>query len=85
MVTRAAIGLLNIAPLGAAFTCVASEMRVAMTAMVVVLHVAVAISLLWLSNGGPTGLYGWAIGLFALQLVAVFASATWATRMVLWQ
>jgi len=47
--------------------------------------VTVAISLLWLSNGGPTGLYGWAIGLFALQLVAVFASATWATRMVLWQ
>jgi hypothetical protein len=47
--------------------------------------VTVAISLLWLSNGGPAGLYGWTIGLFALQLVAVFASATWATRMVLWQ
>ena len=47
--------------------------------------VTVAISLMWLSNGGPIGLYGWAIGLFAVQLVAVFASAAWATRMVLWQ
>ena len=47
--------------------------------------VTVAISLLWLSSGSPTGLYGWAIGLFAVQLVAVFASAAWATRMVLWQ
>ena len=44
-----------------------------------------AISLLWLINGGPGDLYGWAIGLFAAQLVAVFASAAWATRMVLWQ
>jgi len=27
----------------------------------------------------------WTIGLFAVQLAAVFASAAWATRMVLWQ
>ena len=47
--------------------------------------ITVAISLLWLINGGPGDLYGWAIGLFAVQLVAVFASAAWATRMVLWQ
>jgi len=47
--------------------------------------VTVALSLLWLINGGSPGLYGWTIGLFALQLSAVFASAAWATRMVLWQ
>jgi hypothetical protein len=47
--------------------------------------ITVALSLLWLINGGSGGLYGWTIGLFALQLVAVFASAGWATRMVLWQ
>jgi hypothetical protein len=47
--------------------------------------VSVAVSLLWLINGGPGGLYGWTIGLFALQLVAVFASAAWTTRMVLWR
>jgi len=42
--------------------------------------VTVAICLLWLINGGSPGLYGWTIGL----LVTVFASAAWATRMVLW-
>ena len=47
--------------------------------------ITVAVSLLWLVNGGPSSLYGWAIGLFALLLVAVFGSAVWATRMVLWQ
>jgi hypothetical protein len=47
--------------------------------------ITVAVSLLWLINGGPLGLYGWTIGLFALQLVAVFGSAAWATRMVLFQ
>ena len=47
--------------------------------------VTVAICLLWLINGGSPGLYGWAIGLFALELIAVFASAAWATRMVLWR
>jgi hypothetical protein len=47
--------------------------------------VSVAVSLLWLINGGSAGLYGWAIGLFALQLIAVFAAAAWTTRMVLWR
>ena len=47
--------------------------------------VTTAISLLWLATGGPGGLYGWAIGLFAVQLAAVFVSAAWATRMVLWR
>ena len=47
--------------------------------------VTVAICLLWLINGSSPGLYGWAIGLFAVQLVAVFASAATATRMVLWR
>ena len=47
--------------------------------------VTVALSLLWLINGGPTALYGWAIALFAVQLVAVFVSSAWTTRMVLWQ
>lgn len=46
--------------------------------------VTVAVSLLWLVNGGPGALYDWAIGLFALQLVSVFAAAVWSTRMVLW-
>ena len=47
--------------------------------------ITTAVSLLWLINGGPSGLYGWAIGLFAVQLIAVFGSAAWAARMVLWQ
>jgi hypothetical protein len=47
--------------------------------------ITVAVSLLWLINGGPADLYGWAIALFAVQLVAVFGSAAWATRMVLSQ
>jgi len=47
--------------------------------------ITVALSLLWLINGGSLGLYEWAIGLFALQLIAVFSSALWTTRMVLWQ
>lgn len=47
--------------------------------------VTVAICLIWLINGGLPALYGWTIGLFAVQLIAVFASAAWATRMVLWR
>lgn len=47
--------------------------------------VTVALSLIWLINGGPAGLYGWTIGLFTIQLVAVFASAAWTTRMVLYR
>jgi len=44
-----------------------------------------AVSLLWLVGGGPAGLYGWTVGLFVVQLAAVFASAGWATRMALWR
>ena len=47
--------------------------------------ITVAVSLLWLINGGPVGLYDWAVSLFAVQLVAVFGSAVWTTRMVLWR
>lgn len=47
--------------------------------------VTVAVSLTWLVNGGIPWLYGWTIGLFALQLVVVFAAAAWATRMVLYR
>jgi hypothetical protein len=47
--------------------------------------VTVATCLVWLALGGPAALYGWTIGLFVLQLVAVFLAAGWATRMVLWQ
>ena len=47
--------------------------------------VTVAVSLLWLINGGSVGLYGWSIGLFALLLVVVFGAAAWTTRMVLWR
>lgn len=47
--------------------------------------VTVAVSLLWLINGGSTGLYDSAIALFAIQLAAVFLSALWSTRMVLWR
>jgi len=47
--------------------------------------VSVAVSLFWLVDGGPGSLYGWTVGLFALQLVSVFAAAAWATRMALWR
>lgn len=47
--------------------------------------VTVTVCLAWLALGGPGALYGWAIGLFILQLVAVFLAAGWTTRMVLWQ
>ena len=47
--------------------------------------ITVGVCLVWLALGGPSGLYGWAIGLFALQLVTVFLAAGWTTRMVLWQ
>lgn len=47
--------------------------------------ITVAVSLIWLANGGSAGIYGWTIGLFAIQLVVVFAAAAWATRMVLWR
>jgi hypothetical protein len=47
--------------------------------------VTVTVCMVWLALGGPSALYGWAIGLFALQLVTVFLAAGWTTRMVLWQ
>lgn len=47
--------------------------------------VTVAVSLVWLINGGQPDLYGWVIGLFALQLVAVFAAAVWTTRAMLYR
>ncbi|TMC47405.1 MAG: hypothetical protein E6J20_19725 [Chloroflexi bacterium] len=45
----------------------------------------VAVCVLWLALGGPSGLYGWTIALFGAQLIAVLLSAGWTTRMVLWQ
>jgi hypothetical protein len=47
--------------------------------------VTVATCVVWLVMGGPSGLYGWTVGLFGLQLMAVLLSAGWATRMVLWR
>jgi hypothetical protein len=46
--------------------------------------VTVTLCTLWLAIGGPQWLYGWAVGFFVLQLVAVFVAAGWTTRMVLW-
>ena len=40
---------------------------------------------IWLALGGPSGLYGWTIGLFFVQLLMIFAAAGWVTRLVLWQ
>ena len=47
--------------------------------------VTVAVSLLWLINGGVDALYGWSIGLFAILLAVTFGAAAWSTRMVLWR
>ena len=47
--------------------------------------VTVALSLTWLVLGGPSGLYGFTVGFFVLQLIAVFVAAGWTTRMVLWR
>ena len=47
--------------------------------------VTVALSLIWLINGGSIALYDATVALFAIQLVAVFGSALWTTRMVLWR
>ncbi|HXN79026.1 MAG TPA: hypothetical protein VN965_09675 [Candidatus Dormibacteraeota bacterium] len=46
---------------------------------------AVFVSLMWLVGGGPDEAYGVTVGLFVAELVAVFAAAVWATRMVLWK
>ena len=47
--------------------------------------ITVTVCVVWLALGGPSTLYGWTIGLFALQLVTVFFAAGWTTRMVLWR
>jgi hypothetical protein len=44
----------------------------------------VAVCMTWLALGGPHWLYGWTVGLFALQLVAALVAAGWTTRMILW-
>jgi hypothetical protein len=43
------------------------------------------VCLAWLAGGGPASSYAITLVLFALQLLVVFASATWVTRMVLWR
>jgi hypothetical protein len=45
----------------------------------------VLVSLGWLVGGGPDQAYGVTVGLFLAELVAVFAAALWAMRMVLWK
>jgi uncharacterized membrane protein len=45
---------------------------------------SVLVCLAWLVGGGPAGGYGPVIGVFVAQIVAVFALAVWATRLVLW-
>ena len=47
--------------------------------------VAVLVCLGWLVGGGPGEVYGTTVGLFVAEVVAVFAAAFWATRMVLWK
>jgi hypothetical protein len=47
--------------------------------------ITVALSLLWLLNGGSPAIYAWTVSLFAILLVASFAAAAWTTRMVLWR
>jgi hypothetical protein len=47
--------------------------------------VTVTLCTAWLALGGPEWLYGWTIGFFVLQLIAVFGAAGWTTRMVLWR
>jgi uncharacterized membrane protein len=44
----------------------------------------VAVCMTWLALGGPHWLYGWTVGLFALQLAAALVASGWTTRMVLW-
>ena len=47
--------------------------------------VTVATSLGWMVEGGAAGLYDAIVVLFGLLLVAVFGSAAWTARMVLFQ
>jgi len=47
--------------------------------------VTAGICLFWLAAGGPKDFYPVTIAMFVFQLVVVFASAAWVTRMVLWR
>ena len=46
---------------------------------------AVLACLAWLVGGGPGWAYGITAALFVVEVLAVFAAALWATRMVLWK
>jgi uncharacterized membrane protein len=46
---------------------------------------AVLMSLFWLVGGGLGDVYGLTVGIFVAELIAVFAAAVWATRIVLWR
>ncbi len=46
---------------------------------------AVLVSLFWLVGEGPDEVYGLTVGIFVAELIAVFAAAVGATRMVLWK
>jgi hypothetical protein len=46
---------------------------------------AVLECLAWLAGGGPDATYGVTVGLFVVEVLAVFAAAFAATRMVLWK
>jgi hypothetical protein len=46
---------------------------------------AVLMSLFWLVDGGPDGVYGLTVGIFVAELIAVFAAAVVAVRTVLWK
>ena len=46
---------------------------------------AVLACLAWLVGGGPGWAYGITAALFVAEVLAVFAAALWATRMVLWK
>ena len=45
--------------------------------------IAVLVCLAWLVGGGPDASYGATVGLFVVEVFAVFAAALAATRMVL--
>ncbi|MGH7762544.1 MAG: hypothetical protein ACREOY_14205 [Candidatus Dormibacteraceae bacterium] len=47
--------------------------------------IAVLVCLAWLVGGGPDAAYGATVGLFVVEVFAVFAAALGATRMVLWK
>jgi hypothetical protein len=46
---------------------------------------AVLVCLAWLVGGGPDATYGVTVGLFVVEVIAVFEAALAATRMVLWK